>query len=483
MTVTSREQQLTKDEQNQNLLNEAFIKAFFRLLRTVKIHKENNQSIIRCAEEFTCLINKQKTDKNNIILRFKDKRIYLQDEKLLYLRKNINLYDTVYEYFKKREIGGFNFNISQNMIPLKQLMAFARMLNSSKQHNNPLKWLEESIEKNKISSWVNILDNFEKKPETNSRKEQGRKNYSYVMASVKEISQKLSTQNQAGIHKTLRVTQNMVDLMMEDEPLFKALSTIRIYDDYTFSHSVNVAILAMCIGKRINLSKKSLERLGLCGLLHDLGKVEVSKEILNKPAKLTDEEFEEMKKHTLYGVRLIVKIRASRDRKAKLLLPPFEHHLKYDLSGYPQSDRRAALNLFSRILCIADVYDAITSPRVYRRSVLSPAQALGLMFKGFGTDFDPILFKIFINMMGVYPVGTLLQLDNDEMGLVIDASDGADGNMPKVVLLLPDGKGGYNKGEQKDLSEKNPVTGKYLKNIVRSYHPSVFNIQPFDFLI
>jgi len=465
------------------LLNHAFIKAFFRLLRTVKIHKENNQSIIKCAEEFSRLMNKQKTDKNNVILRFKDKKIYLQDEKLIYQRKNINLYDTVYEYFKKREIEGFNFDISQNMIPLEQLMAFARMLNRSKQYNNPLKWLEESIKINKISCWVKILHDSEKKPDTNSRKERGRKNYSYVLASVKEVSQKLLAQNHAGIHKTLRVTQNMVDLMMEDEPLFKALSTIRIYDDYTFSHSVNVAIIAMCIGKRINLSKKSLERLGLCGLLHDLGKVEVSKKILNKTSKLTDQEFEEMKKHSLSGVRLIVKMKASRDRKAKLLLPPFEHHLKYDLSGYPQTERRVALNLFSRILCIADVYDAITSPRVYRRSVLSPAQALGLMFKGCGTDFDPILLKIFINMMGIYPVGTLLQLDTDEIGLVTDISDSSGGNMPIIILVLPDGKGGYSKGEQIDLNEKNPVTGKYLKNIVRTLHPWVFNIQPFEFIV
>lgn len=280
----------------------------------------------------------------------------------------------------------------------------------------------------------------------------------------------------------------MVDLIMEDEPLFRALSTIRFYDDYTFGHSVNVAILSMCIGKRIMLSKKSLETLGLCGLLHDLGKIEIPKEILNKPGKLTEEEFAVMKQHSLDSVRLIVKIQASRDRKNDILLAPFEHHLKYDLSGYPKTDRSNRLSLFGRILTIADVYDAITSPRVYRKSVLPPNRALGFMWEKVGQDFDPILLKVFINMLGVYPVGTLLVLDNRKAGLVVEPPEGADGPLewsrPWVVLLKRNGDNGrkkFVKGDTVNLAEKDPGSGRYRYSIIKSLNAANYGIQPIDF--
>ncbi|NJL59084.1 MAG: HD-GYP domain-containing protein [Desulfobacteraceae bacterium] len=272
----------------------------------------------------------------------------------------------------------------------------------------------------------------------------------------------------------------MVDLMSEDEPLFLALSTIRLHDDYTYRHSLNVAILSMCLGKRIGLSRKSLERLGLCGMLHDLGKVEVPKNILNKAGKLTDEEFEEMKKHALNSVRMIVKVNASPDRKAKLLLPPFEHHLKFDLSGYPQTTRKEPISLFGRIIAIADVYDAVTSPRIYRRFVMTPDQALGMMLKGAGKDFDPILLKVFINMMGAYPVGTLLKLDTGEFGLVAENPGNGRKSRPIVVLLHKNGH--FRKGAIVDMNQKNPQTGKYLRNVVRTFHPADYDIQPAEFL-
>ena len=201
----------------------------------------------------------------------------------------------------------------------------------------------------------------------------------------------------------------MVDLVMEDEPILLGLSTIRDYDDYTFTHSVNVAILSMCLGQRMGLSRTSLHRLGVCGLFHDLGKLDIPIEIIHQPGKLNQREFEEIKKHTIHSVAQIIKLEAPHDLKAKILLPPFEHHLKYDLSGYPKTNRKKPLGLFGRIIAIADVFDAITSPRVYRHVAFTPDQALNTMLDGSGTEFDPILLKIFINMLGVYPIGSLLE--------------------------------------------------------------------------
>jgi len=266
--------------------------------------------------------------------------------------------------------------------------------------------------------------------------------------------------------------------LIEDEEVYSAISTLRVFDDYTFTHSVNVAMLSMCIGKRVNLSRRSLERLGICALFHDLGKIELPYEVLNKPGKLDENEFKLIEEHSLNSARMIVKLRASRDRKAKILLPPFEHHLKYDLSGYPFTNWKKPLTLFGRIIAIADVYDALTSPRVYRKFAMSPDRALGLMLDGSGTTFDPILIKIFINMLGIYPVGTLLKLDTGELALVISSSRKKGQKRPIATIMEKDTDGSYQKGETINLEKRDAQTGNYVREIIETYHPSTFGIQP-----
>jgi HD-GYP domain-containing protein (c-di-GMP phosphodiesterase class II) len=310
-----------------------------------------------------------------------------------------------------------------------------------------------------------------------------RRTYSYALSSLKEVSEKVVSERRAGTRKLKRITQNMVDLLTEDESVLLGMSTVRDYDDYTYTHSVNVAILSLCLGKRIGLSRVSLTRLGMCGLVHDLGKVEIPREILNKPGKLTDQEFEEMKRHPVKGVSQIIKLGASRDLKAKIVLPPFEHHLKYDLSGYPQVKGKKRVSLFGRILSIADVFDALTSPRIYRPHAFSPDRALGMMLEGSGKDFDPILFKVFINMLGVYPVGTFLYLDTGEKGLVMAPPQNGDKARPKVLLLKDDRQGGFSKDKIVNLAEKDIRTGLFKRNPKKSINPSVLGIQAAEFLV
>ncbi|MCP4105433.1 MAG: HD-GYP domain-containing protein [Desulfobacteraceae bacterium] len=400
----------------------------------------------------------------------------------------------LYYYFGVPCFHGLRFYTAMQDMSFKQLMAFIRTLNNSEQHREPAEWLIQQIKKHDFF-WAELVSHpaASQQEQVVKRKERARRSYSHVLASVKEVAQKLTTKRQAGLNRAIRVVQNMVDLIMEDDPLFKALSTLRVYDDYTYTYSVNVAILSMCMGKRIMLSKRSLERLGLCGLLHDLGKIEVPKKILNKPGKLTDDEFDAIKQHSLISVRLITKIRADPERKAKILLPPFEHHLKFDLSGYPQTTRKKDISLFGRIIAIADVYDAITSPRIYRPTVLSPDRALGFMLEGSEKDFDPVLLKVFINMLGVYPVGTLLKLDK-RVGLVTcppldhdknngNGSNGSNGSRPWVVLLARDGNGKIKKGKEVSLAERDKHTGKYLRTIIKSLNPADYNIQSVEFIL
>jgi len=308
--------------------------------------------------------------------------------------------------------------------------------------------------------------------------------YSYAMHSLQEVSDRLTTNKSASLGKSVQLIQNMVDLIMNDDNVLLDLSTIRDYDDYTFTHSINVSILSLCLGHRIDLSKLSLSRLGLSALFHDLGKIDIPKEIINKPGKLTKKEFNIIKRHSMNSVRRILKLRASYDRKAGILLPPFEHHLRYDLSGYPKTPRKKPISLFGRIITIADFYDAITAPRIYRKSYLSPDKALGLMLKDSGTMFDPILLKVFINMLGVYPIGTVLVFENAELGLVAHAPDeDVDPGALWALLLEKDENGDFRKGSYINLGMWNPEVGKFNRPIQKTLHPADLGIQPAEFLV
>jgi len=465
---------------------EQFLRSFFSLLQAIKIHDDNNKLVVEGVSKFTenlarCL------EEESIAIKASKGRLFIEEEKLPYSKSSKNLIDNMVRYFDARDLEGLRFLSSIQQALPKDILILMRSLEAAGNEEKPLAWLTERLDLNNLF-WVEILQKTSKpdvdvqateRDETDHKK-RATKDYTYVLASFKEVAQKVSSKSRGGMRKTVRVVQNMVSHIIEDDEVYSAISTLRVFDDYTFAHSVNVALLSMCIGKHINLSRRSLERLGICALFHDLGKIEVPHEVLNKPDKLDDNEMKMIEEHSLNSARLIVKLRASRDRKAKILLPPFEHHLKYDLSGYPYTNWKKPLSLFGRIIAIADVYDAITSQRVYRKDVMSPDRALGHMLEGAGLDYDPILIKVFINMLGVYPVGTLLKLDTGELALVVRSSKKKNEKMPIVCLMEENVSGGYYNGETINLAERDSRTGNYVREVIDTYHPSDFGIQPVE---
>ena len=466
---------------------EEFLVSFFSLLQAIKIHDDNNRLVVDGIRKFNenlarCL------EEDSLTIKASKGFFFFEDEKLPYTRKTKNLIDNMVHFFEARNLEGLSFYSDSKQASSRDILLLMRGLDTAGHEEDPIAWLTDILDINSLT-WVEIIQ----KPKTeveeeeagaeedeieHMRRERAKKDYTYVLASLQEVAKKVSEGKRVGIRKTVRVVQDIVAHIVEDDELYSAISTLRIFDDYTFTHSVNVAILSMCIGKQVNFSRRTLERLGICALFHDLGKIEVPHEILNKPGKLDDTEFKLLQEHSLNSARLIVKLRASRDRKAKILLPPFEHHLKYNLSGYPFANWKRPLTLFGRIIAIADVYDAITSERVYRKSAMSPDRALGLMLEGAGRDFDPILIKVFINMLGVYPVGTLLKLDTGDLALVVSSSRKKGERRPVVCLMEQAPDGNYHKGQTLDLSKRDSGTGNYVRGITETYHPSAFGIQP-----
>lgn len=467
--------------------------AFNSLLRTVLIHNDMNQQSIGCAENFIEALSAVcGKDDEELTLQTSNGRFFLCGEKILHGKNTAAIIQVMLDYLEKRQLSGFTFSADINKASHLDVLAFARLVNQAGEQENPPAWLKKMLHHQNFS-WVEIFEPIqepvaieevseEKEPAAEeTRRNRARKAYSYGLANLKDVARKLGAGQRTGINKSVRLIQNLVNLLNDDEAILLGLSTLKIYDDETYSHSINVALLSMCIGKRIGLSRGALEKLGLCGLFHDLGKISIPPAITKKADKLTSQEMVIMRTHTLHSVRQIMMFRAPHDRKAQLVLPAFEHHMKFDLSGYPKASNWNP-GLFGRIISIADVFDAITSPRVYRKTSLSPDRALGHMIDLAGKDFDPILLKVFINILGLYPPGTVVELDSDEIGLVVDtpAENRASG-LPRVLLLLPDGNSGYRKGKTINLARPARDSGPAPK-IVKTVHPAAYNIQPAQYL-
>jgi len=236
--------------------------------------------------------------------------------------------------------------------------------------------------------------------------------------------------------KSVRATVGALlrDLVHEKD-LCARLATIKTFDDYTFNHSVNVSLISMLIGSRLGLSPENLETLGTAAMLHDFGKLTIDPDILNKQHALTEEEWTEIRAHPVRGAQLILEQGSAED---VTITVAFEHHAGYDGHGYPSLPRGQTQHLFSRIVAIADVYDALSSPRIYRRQ-LAPDQALRYVIDGDGTHFDPLLVRVFFSVTGLYPVGTAVEFNTGEIGVVHGTNESAP--LRPIVQLVRDTSG------------------------------------------
>ncbi len=258
--------------------------------------------------------------------------------------------------------------------------------------------------------------------------------------------------------------------VMESEEVALGLSTLKSFNEYTFFHSVNVAILSMLMGTRIGLDNQLLSRLGIAGLLHDVGKIKIPEEILDKPGKLTDEEFAIMKSHTTEGVKILSQ-QSDVDDLAPIIAG--QHHAKYDLTGYPDFKGLGDIHILSHMVTIADVYDALTSDRNYRKTML-PDKAMNILIEGAGSSFHPAFLKVFVNLTGMFPVGSLVILDTGELGVVVKPN--SEDIYRPVVKIVTSEPGPAPDAQTVDLTQT-ASDGSHIRTIVKSVDPADYNIE------
>ena len=235
---------------------------------------------------------------------------------------------------------------------------------------------------------------------------------------VKELFHNLESKKRINLQGVKKTVKNLIDEELSNREILVNFADIRNFDDYTFSHSVQVCVLSIITGISLGLDHIKLKDLATGALIHDIGKTRVDRELLNKPGDLTTEEFIEIKRHAERGFEIL---RANQDISLLSAHIAYQHHERWDGNGYPRGLREQEIHLYSRIVAVADVFDALVADRPYRKAY-STSQAISLMRRMSGSQFDPGILESFLVNVAEFPIGTVVALSSGEIGVVVDTN-------------------------------------------------------------
>jgi len=286
------------------------------------------------------------------------------------------------------------------------------------------------------------------------------------------------------LRRVKRAVQSIVDQVLNNETSIVGMTSLRDYDEYTFTHSVNVCIISVVIGQRLGLTKLQLYELGLGALFHDIGKQRIDSAIVTKSSRLTNEEWNWMRRHPAEGLLALFWMRGLSDVPYRAMLMAYEHHMKMDMSGYPRNTRPRNPTLFSRVVATADGFDAATSKRSYQHQPWSPDEVLREMRDNPKRGFDQLLVKALINATGVFPPGTMAILDTFELAVVVARNPDRKRIHQPVVKIISDAMGlMLAEPLTVDLAELDPATEKPRRAIIKTVDPDRFGIRVSDYFV
>jgi HD-GYP domain-containing protein (c-di-GMP phosphodiesterase class II) len=269
------------------------------------------------------------------------------------------------------------------------------------------------------------------------------------------------------IRHAKRTVQNLVDQILDEEFSVLGLTALKTQDNYAFFHSVNVAVLSIALGKRLGLTPNQLVELGTGALFHDIGKVSVPLSILRKPGKLTEAERAMIQLHPQMGVQELLRIGGLDPQLYPAMVGCFEHHMGFDApnESYPRVDAYRP-HVYGRIISIADCFDALSTRRIYMKRLRSKGQALAWMMSHAGTKFDPTLLKLFVNQVGIHPVGSVVRLRSGRLGVVIRTPENP-GRCHHPIVSIIDPATSIPEAKPLDLSVRG-LNGEFADEIVET---------------
>jgi HD-GYP domain-containing protein (c-di-GMP phosphodiesterase class II) len=440
----------------------SFIGLLYPLLRAVQVYDVNNDVVISSAKRFVDFVGSLFSTMSSLeFVRYRD-YIFFNKQRLKY---EIDSYaNLIFLNNLLKDLRIKTITLHQG-IDQQEIIDFASIFKADK-----VTFLKQFVLKRFPHIKVEFLKAGEEEDESQEESEHTKRTYFKALKVTKNLMQNLWSGRPVDVKSSRRIVYSLVDSISRDEFGILSLTTIKNFDEYTFNHSLNVGILALALGQRIGLDHQSLARLGASGILHDIGKVEIAKDLINKTQKLTDQEWETLKLHSNFGVREILKTRGLDDIGMHAITVAYQHHWNYDGTGYPLREKEDEPTLFSKVVRICDSYDAMTTARTYQPIPYLPHFALRVIWSNQNRLFDPVLAKVFAQLLGIYPVGSCLELNTGEVGLVMRQNP-SNIDLPIIKIIID--------------HEHKKVDGKIIDlamtvetKVVRPTYPQVYGVNP-----
>jgi len=453
-------------------------------MRTSQIYEPNNLTLIKQINVLFMFIQDALQNESEAKLQLRENTMFFNSVRIKYDFASYESFKYLSTEFKKREIGVINFDPGLSEDELKAFIAF--FANAPDAEDHPFEVFQEQLKTQRMEHvFLEKLHPFERLSDMEEKdaKKLAKKIFFKSITHLREVFEREKEQKKVHLKTTRRLMQSIVSLIIKNETFMVGMSNIKNYDEYTLNHSINVCVLSMCLGRRLGLNKHELMELGIAAFFHDIGKLEIPKEILEKPGRLTDQEREIIETHPHLGAEILVRLKEFSYLPVRALYVALEHHLKTDLSGYPKFWKKNSINLYSQIVEICDFFDAVTTSRPYRKRTFTRHEALNMMLEKSGEEFNPHLFKVFSNMVGVYPIGSLVALNTGELGIVIETHSDVSALLLPKVKLITDSKGNKVDGETVDLKDLKSEINGIQRKIVKPLNPQKYNIQVSDYIL
>lgn len=460
---------------------EKLLNAFFVLYKTSRIMQPNNAMFLHQLETFYDQLAALGKDEQSVSIKVISDRFFVNHQ-LVRFDEGLSGAMTVVSEWKKLGIGGVCF---QTGVQKAELQKFFQSLTEVKPNRDNLESLAAKF-KNLGLDHISLLSMKDVNADMPLAAEEIRKQFRAMarttfftaVSVVQEVVVNTIQQRDVNISKTKRVVHSLIDHITRDESSLIELTAIKDFDDYTYAHSTNVCVYALTIGVRLGLDRARLSQLGFSALFHDIGKVKLPKDLIRKPDAFDEDDWIQMQRHPLLGAKTILRNMKLDIHVARGARSAFEHHINNDYTGYPtlQYQRRDP-NLFSKIISIVDSFDALTSGRVYLKKSIPPDQVMKKLRYQMAIKFDAFLLKLFNDIIGIYPAGSLVLLTTDEMALVLTNNE-QDRSRP-YVKIVGDRSGIFESPLWTDLS----LPENENRKIVRLIDPTRYGLDAKDFVL
>ncbi|HKW51561.1 MAG TPA: HD-GYP domain-containing protein [Candidatus Eisenbacteria bacterium] len=454
------------------------------LIKTARIHDVGNIAFQGPLTNFIETVDQMWTAEKDFKLQAVGDFLYLGQHRLRVDASSYPSYQFLIDEFRVRDLSGFSF---VGKLTPPEVKKFVRLfLDVDVKASDPFEEFSAALNKLSVQHIIPIRTvvpqhGMVSQEEVRDSRKAAKRSFYRAIESARTVMLSARDHRPVDLRKAKRAVQGIVDLILDEEFSLLGLTAIKNHDEYTFQHCVNVSILSIALGQRLGLSKKLLGELGVAAMLHDLGKASIPAWVLNKPGKLTQEEWKLMLDHPIQGVKMIARMRGLNELALRSMIVAYEHHINYDKSGYPSLKGHMEQCLFSKIVAITDCFDAMTAHRAYRKSPFPPFAALHQIISQNQEKFDPLLLKAFINTVGMYPAGTVVLLDTNEIA-VVTTHNAHDIFRPKVQVVADKDRKPVQGGAAIDLSTREEESGAYAVTIVSALDPDEYGINIADVL-